>query len=106
MTAGTRTRGRIDKRLAILEAASVVFAREGYGQGGVVERAAGGGVAKATDCSHFGEKQTLLRERLRTEADRAAQANLEAVERLLEPGSDVRAALEDVAVKLLHCYTD
>ncbi|HLU54093.1 MAG TPA: TetR/AcrR family transcriptional regulator [Pseudonocardia sp.] len=106
MTAGTRTRGRIDKRLAILEAASVVFAREGYAQAGVDEIAAEAGVAKATVYSHFGDKQTLLRECLMTEADRAAQANLEAVERLLEPGSDVRAALEDVAVKLLQCYTD
>lgn len=106
MSASIRTRGRIDKRLAILEAASTVFAREGYAQAGVDAIAAEAGVAKATVYSHFGDKQNLLRESLMAEADRAAQANLEAVERLLEPGTDIRAALEDVAFKLLECFTD
>ena len=106
MSASIRTRGRIDKRLAILEAATTVFAREGYAQAGVDAIAAEAGVAKATVYSHFGDKQNLLRESLMAEADRAAQANLEAVERLLEPGTDVRAALEDVAFKLLVCFTD
>jgi TetR/AcrR family transcriptional repressor of mexJK operon len=102
----TPTRGRIDKRVAILEAASNVFAREGYAQAGVDAIAAEAGVAKATVYSHFGDKQNLLRESLIAESDRAAEANLEAVERLLEPGADVRAALEDVALKLLVCFTD
>jgi AcrR family transcriptional regulator len=106
MSASIRTRGRIDKRLAILDAASTVFAREGYAQAGVDAIAAAAGVAKATVYSHFGDKQNLLRECLMAEADRAAQANLEAVERLLEPGADVRAALEDVAFKLLECFVD
>jgi TetR/AcrR family transcriptional regulator, mexJK operon transcriptional repressor len=106
MSASIRTRGRIDKRLAILEAATTVFAREGYAQAGVDAIAAEAGVAKATVYSHFGDKQNLLRESLMAEADRAAQANLEAVERLLEPGTDIRAALEDVAFKLLECFTD
>jgi AcrR family transcriptional regulator len=106
MSASTRARGRIDKRLAILEAATTVFAREGYAQAGVDAIAAEAGVAKATVYSHFGDKQNLLRESLTTEADRAAQANLEAVERLLDPGADVRAALEDVAFTLLECFVD
>jgi AcrR family transcriptional regulator len=102
----TATRGRIDKRVAILEAAISVFAREGYAQAGVDAIAAEAGVAKATVYSHFGDKQNLLRESLIAESDRAAEANLEAVERLLEPGADVRSALEDVALKLLVCFTD
>jgi len=106
MTASTRPRGRIDKRLAILDAATAVFAREGYAQAGVDAIAAEAGVAKATVYSHFGDKQNLLRECLMAEADRAAQANLEAVERLLEPGTDVRAALEDVGFTLLQCFVD
>jgi AcrR family transcriptional regulator len=106
VSASIRTRGRIDKRLAILEAASTVFAREGYAQAGVDAIAAEAGVAKATVYSHFGDKQNLLRESLMAEADRAAHANLEAVERLLEPGTDIRAALEDVAFTLLECFTD
>lgn len=106
MSASTGTRGRIDKRLAILEAATTVFAREGYAQAGVDAIAAEAGVAKATVYSHFGDKQNLLRESLMAEADRAAAANLAAVERLLEPGTDVRAALEDVAFTLLECFVD
>ena len=100
------TRGRIDKRLAILDAAGDVFAREGYAQAGVDAIAAAAGVAKATVYSHFGDKQTLLREALIAESDRASAANLAVVERLLDPGPDVRAALEDVALALLECYVE
>lgn len=106
MAASTAIRGRIDKRAAILEAATTVFAREGYAQAGVDAIAAEAGVAKATVYSHFGDKQNLLRESLIAESDRAAEANLAVVERLLEPGGDVRAALEDVGHRLLECFTD
>ncbi|WP_214403503.1 TetR/AcrR family transcriptional regulator [Pseudonocardia lacus] len=109
-TAGTPAtaapRGRIDKRRAILDAATTEFAREGYAQAGVDAIAARAGVAKATVYSHFGDKQTLLREALVAESDRAAAANLEVVERLLDPGDDVRTALEDVGLRLLECFVD
>jgi AcrR family transcriptional regulator len=100
------SRGRIDKRQAILDAAGAEFAAEGYAQAGVDAIAARAGVAKATVYSHFGDKPNLLRETMAAEADRAAAANLEVVERLLDPRDDVRAALCDVALRLLECYLD
>ncbi|WP_181784190.1 TetR/AcrR family transcriptional regulator [Pseudonocardia pini] len=106
MPVTTGPRGRIDKRSAILVAATTVFARAGYAQAGVDEIAAEAGVAKATVYSHFGDKQNLLREALVAESDRAAEANLAVVEGLLDPGGDVRGALEDVALRLLECFTD
>jgi AcrR family transcriptional regulator len=106
MSVDSAPRGRIDKRAAILDAAASVFAREGYAQAGVDVIAVEAGVAKATVYSHFGDKQRLLRETLAAEADRAAEANLAVVERLLTVGEDLPRALEEVAGQLLECFLD
>jgi AcrR family transcriptional regulator len=99
-------RGRIDKRQAILDAAFTVFAREGYAQAGVDVIAAEAGVAKATVYNHFGDKETLLRQMVALLAEQALAQNLAAVERLIDPGDDLRALLEDVGLSLAHCYCD
>ncbi|MYW05227.1 TetR/AcrR family transcriptional regulator [Streptomyces sp. SID3343] len=101
------SRGRIDKREAILDAAFTVFAREGYAQAGVDVIAAEAGVAKATVYNHFGDKETLLRRTFVAHAERASARNLAAVELLTHSGDDdPRAVLEDVGLRLLHCYCD
>jgi AcrR family transcriptional regulator len=102
----TTSRGRIDKRQAILDAAFTVFAREGYAQAGVDVIAAEAGVAKATVYNHFGDKQTLLRQTFAALADRALAQNLAAVERITDRGGELRAMLEDVGFRLLQCYCD
>jgi AcrR family transcriptional regulator len=99
-------RGRIDKRQAILDAAFTVFAREGYAQAGVDVIAAEAGVAKATVYSHFGDKETLLREAIAASADQALAENLAVVDRLTDRGDDLRATLEGVGLRLLQCYCD
>jgi AcrR family transcriptional regulator len=105
--AGTAAaRGRIDKRRAILDAAFAVFAREGYAQAGMDVIAAEAGVAKATVYSHFGDKETLLRETITASADQALAENLAAVDRLTDRGDDLRATLESVGHRLLKCYCD
>lgn len=100
------TRGRIEKRGAILDAAAEVFAAQGFALAGVDDIAAAAGVAKATVYSHFGDKEGLLRAVLTVEADRAAESNLAAVERLLDVGDDVEGALRDVGRRLVDCYCD
>ncbi|WP_024803418.1 TetR/AcrR family transcriptional regulator [Nocardia sp. BMG51109] len=96
-------RGRIDKQQAVLASAFTVFARVGYAQARVDEIAADAGVAKATVYNHFGDKETLFREAVRSLADRALAANLAAVERLSD-GEDVAGTLRDVGAHLTACY--
>lgn len=106
MSGAVAARGRIDKRQAILDAAFTVFARAGYAQAGVDLIAAEAGVAKATVYSHFGDKENLLREAVSASADKALADNLAAVDRLTDCGTDLRATLEGVGLRLLQCYCD
>ncbi|MFI7078501.1 TetR/AcrR family transcriptional regulator [Micromonospora sp. NPDC049903] len=104
MSGAVAARGRIDKRQAILDAAFVVFAREGYARAGVDVIAAEAGVAKATVYSHFGDKETLLREAIAASADQALTQNLAVVDRLTVRGDDLHDTLEDAGFRLLQCY--
>ena len=106
MSGVVAARGRLDKRQASLNAAFAVFAREGYARAGVDVIAAEAGVAKATVYSHFGDKETLLREAIAASADQALAQNLAVVDRLTAGGDDLRATLEDVGFRLLQCYCD
>jgi AcrR family transcriptional regulator len=98
-------RGRIDKRQAILAAASEVFAREGYALAGVDVIAAEARVAKPTVYNHFGDKETLFREAIAADADRALAKHLAAVAELRE-GNDLRATLESVGHHMLVCHCE
>jgi TetR/AcrR family transcriptional regulator, mexJK operon transcriptional repressor len=99
------TRGRIDKREAILAAAGEVFAREGYALAGVDVIAAEAGVAKPTVYNHFGDKETLFREAIAADADRALAKHLAAVDRLRD-GNDLRTTLENVGHHMLVCHCE
>lgn len=101
----TVTRGRIDKRQAILDAAFTVFARDGYRQASVDTVAATAGVAKHTIYNHFGDKQSLFREAVGALADDALARNLAAVD-LLRPDRDPAEALTEVGLRLAECYCD
>ncbi|WP_312885263.1 TetR/AcrR family transcriptional regulator [Streptomyces physcomitrii] len=100
-----RTRGRIDKRQAILDAAFTVFARDGYHAAGVDAIAAGAGVAKHTVYNHFGDKERLFREVVGALADQALARNLAAVELLREDG-ELTAMLTRTGRALAECYCD
>jgi TetR/AcrR family transcriptional regulator, mexJK operon transcriptional repressor len=100
------SRGRIDKRQAILDAAFTVFAREGYAQAGVDAIAAKAGVAKATVYNHFHDKENLLRQAIAASADEALAENLAVVDRLTDHGGELPTILEDVGSRLLQCYCD
>ncbi len=98
--------GRIDKREAILDAAFRVLAEQGYDQASVEAIAAEAGVAKATIYNHFGDKESLLREIIAVEADRALVDHLAIVEQLSDRPADLRAELEEVGYQLLDRYFD
>jgi AcrR family transcriptional regulator len=98
--------GRIDKREAIMDAAFRVFAEQGYDQASVDAIAAEAGVAKATIYNHFGDKESLLREIIAADADRALAEHLAIVEKLSDSHDDLRATLEDVGYGLLSRYFD
>ncbi|WP_433324099.1 TetR/AcrR family transcriptional regulator [Spirillospora sp. CA-294931] len=102
----TVSRGRIDKRQAILEGAFTVFARQGYAQACVQEIADESGVAKPTVYNHLNDKATLFRHAMGAAAQTALHRRLAALEPLTEAGPDLRAVLEDVGHRLLLLHTD
>lgn len=102
MTEATTSRGRIDKRQAILDAAFAVFARRGYSQACVQEIAEEAGVAKPTVYNHLSDKETLFRHALMAAADAVSADNLAVADRLRDPGDDLRATLEDVSYRMLQ----
>ncbi|MDN3260676.1 TetR/AcrR family transcriptional regulator [Streptomyces sp. CSDS2] len=103
---GRRTsRGRIDKRQSILDAAFTVFAREGYGKACVDSIASEAGVAKPTVYNHFGGKEVLFREAMCVTAEQATAKSLAVVARLGSDVDDLPHALQDVGYRLLLCYS-
>ncbi|SEG98872.1 DNA-binding transcriptional regulator, AcrR family [Nonomuraea solani] len=102
----TTTRGRIDKRQAILEGAFTVFSRLGYAQAGVQDIADEAGVAKPTVYNHMTDKATLFRHAIETAARTILDQRIAALEPLATPGDDLRATLEEVARALLRLHTD
>ncbi|MFE3446218.1 TetR/AcrR family transcriptional regulator [Nocardia sp. NPDC059180] len=102
MTPSTTTRGRIDKRRAILDVAFEVFARRGYDQACVQEIADEAGVAKPTVYNHLTDKPTLLRETMRAAADSVGAQCLAALEPLRTTGSNPDTALGEAAYRLIR----
>ncbi|MFI6387202.1 TetR/AcrR family transcriptional regulator [Nonomuraea sp. NPDC050540] len=102
----TTSRGRIDKRQAILRGAFAVFARQGYAQACVQEIADEAGVAKPTVYNHLTDKATLFRHAVQDAAQTALRQRLAALEPLVEPGDDLRATLENVGHALLRLHCD
>lgn len=99
------SRGRIDKRQAILDAAFAVFAREGYGKACVDAIAGEAGVAKPTVYNHFGGKEGLFREAMSATAEQASAKSLAVVGGLGSDVDDLPHALEDIGYRLLLCYS-
>ncbi|MFI9560265.1 TetR/AcrR family transcriptional regulator [Nonomuraea endophytica] len=102
----TTSRGRIDKRQAILRGAFTVFARQGYAQACVQEIADEAGVAKPTVYNHLTDKAALFRHAVEDAAKAALRQRLAALEPLVEPGDDLRATLENVGHELLRLHCD
>lgn len=105
---GTATRGRIDKRAAILDAAFTVFARDGYAQACVRDVAAEAGVAKPTVYNHLRDKESLFRAAVAAVAEdvlveSVAQVATLTVDAVRERG--LAAVLTEIGGRLLVDYT-
>lgn len=98
-------RGRIDKRQAILDAAFLLFARQGFAQTGMDAIAAEAGVSKPTIYNHFADKEHLFREALISITDRELARNLSLLDKLQVEG-DIRAMLEDVGFHFISACLD
>ncbi|MGW4228746.1 TetR/AcrR family transcriptional regulator [Streptomyces sp. NPDC004980] len=95
------TRGRIDTRRAILDAAFAVFTRRGYAQACMQEIADEARVAKPTLYNHLRDKESVFRHAMESAAESVAAENIKAVDRLRDPGPDLPAILEDVSRRML-----
>ncbi|WNI21900.1 TetR/AcrR family transcriptional regulator [Streptomyces sp. ITFR-16] len=106
-TPRTPSRGRIDKRQAILGAAFTVFARRGYARACMEEIAEVAGVAKHTVYNHLGDKENVFRSAMETAADDVMDRNLAVVDLFAAedaagaPEDDLTARLEALAHRLL-----
>jgi TetR/AcrR family transcriptional repressor of mexJK operon len=92
------------KRRAILDAAAVVFLREGYAGASVDEITALAGASKATVYRYFTDKQTLFAELVATTVKAISDPVQAEVLRLGDSGS-LEADLRDLAGRLLRAIT-
>ena len=92
------------KRRAILDAASVVFLREGYAGASMDEITALAGASKATVYRYFTDKQTLFSELVVTTVKAVSDPVQAEVLRLGDSGS-LEAGLRDLARRLLKAIT-
>lgn len=97
------SRGRIDKRAAILDAALRTFVQDGYGLTRIETIAAAAGVAKPTVYNHFGDKEKLFRVVILDGAQRSSDRIVAALEFFPDDGADLPGALARVAVKVIDC---
>lgn len=98
-----RTSGRVLKRTAILDAALVVFARDGYADAGMDVIAREAAVAKPTVYNHFADKESLFAAVLERYAASANEKLLGAIDDLDTSPDDIRTELERVAYVLVEC---
>ncbi|WP_329140052.1 TetR/AcrR family transcriptional regulator [Streptomyces sp. NBC_01476] len=99
------SRGRIDKRQAILDAAFTVFANRGYARACMEEIAEVAGVAKHTVYNHLGDKESLFHAAMEATGNAVMAENLAVAERLTVDGGEgtdpLRSGLQDVGYRLL-----
>jgi AcrR family transcriptional regulator len=105
-SAAHASRGRVDKRRAILDAALEVFADSGYSQASIDVIAAKAGVAKPTIYNHFGDKEQLFRAVILEFGAQVSETNIRAIEQLSIRPADLRAELEQLGRRLNGCFED
>ncbi|MFJ1584791.1 TetR/AcrR family transcriptional regulator [Streptomyces sp. NPDC088197] len=92
----TASRGRIDKRQAILDAAFAVFAKRGYAGACMEEIAEVAGVAKHTVYNHLGDKENLFHAAMEATGNAVMDGNLALAEQLtVEGGANGRSGEAD-----------
>lgn len=100
---GTATRGRVDKRQAILDAALRVFVREGYDRASIDAIAAEAGVSKPTVYAHLGSKEELFTTVMVDSAERSATKILGLLQSFPTSGRGLRDRLIEVGYQVIDC---
>ncbi len=99
----TLSRGRIDKRQAIVDAAASVFVREGYALASIDAIAAEAGVAKPTIYNHLGGKENLFRTVVIEATLRSRQRILAALDDFPADATDLGGRLAEIARRVVEC---
>jgi AcrR family transcriptional regulator len=97
------TRGRIDKRRAILAAAEAVFTREGYTLAGIDAIAVEAGVSKPTIYNHLGGKENLFRTVMIEAAIESRGRILAALEAFPTDDDELHPRLTAIAHRVVEC---
>lgn len=87
------SRGRIDKRLAVVEAARRVFAREGYARAGVEAIATEAGVSTRTVYNHFEGKAALFAHVIEESSTQLADRIVTEIQARLDAPDDLEQSL-------------
>jgi AcrR family transcriptional regulator len=99
----TATRGRLDKREAILDAALAVFVREGYERASIDAIAVAAGVSKPTVYAHLGSKEELFRTVMIGSAERSSAKILQLLQTFPTTGRGLHDKLVDVGYQVIDC---
>lgn len=99
----TATRGRLDKREAILDAALRVFVREGYDRASIDAIAVEAGVSKPTVYAHLGSKEELFKTVMIGSADRSSTKILQLLQDFPTTGRGLRDRLVEVGYQVIDC---
>lgn len=105
-TARRRGGARPDKRRAILDAALLTFARDGFAEASVDDIARAAGVAKPTVYNHFGDKRSLFLEVLAEYAARSGERVSAMIDEIDVHTDDLRAELRRLGAQIIACVTD
>lgn len=92
----------MEKRAAILDAAKSLFTNGGFVGTSMDAVAAGAGVSKLTVYSHFGDKDNLFREVIRSHVQERLPDDLFD----FNPGSDIRVTLTNIASRYAAMETN
>ncbi|WP_119389387.1 TetR/AcrR family transcriptional regulator C-terminal domain-containing protein [Taklimakanibacter lacteus] len=93
-------RSHIAKRLSVLEAASIVFCRDGFASASLELIAAEAGVSRQTIYNHYGDKEKLFIAVVKDLTERANAGLFAAISSFPDNPADLEAELVDFAMRL------
>ncbi|MFE0759279.1 TetR/AcrR family transcriptional regulator [Inquilinus sp. NPDC058860] len=94
------------KRLALIDGALRIFAKDGYARAGIDDIAREAGVSTRTLYNHFGSKAGLFEAVIQASATRVAQSQIAVMERHLSAATDLDADLAAFGGALLASRAD
>lgn len=98
--ASAATRSHAAKRLSILEAATVIFCRDGFASASIETIAAEAGVSRQTIYNHYSDKEKLFTAVVKDMTERANAGLFATIAGFPDRPSDLAAELVDFATKL------